>query len=165
MRQRSRVFFLAVVVLGASLGIVFAQAGRKSPIPFPNGYRKWTHVRSMVIFSKDHALYERFGGLHDVYVNDIGVSSLQQGKVYPDGTVFVFDLFDIRTAQGAIEARNRKFVGVMKKNSKLYADTGGWGFEVFAGDQTKGSLQDAKACFDCHAARKRSDYVYSAYTP
>ena len=119
----------------------------------------------MVIYANQHPLFKQFGGLHNVYVNDPGLAPLKQGKGYPDGTVFVFDLFDIHSAQGSIETRGRKFVAVMKKNAKLNASTGGWGWEVFQGDEQKGSLQDPKPCVDCHASQKRVDYVFSTYTP
>jgi len=51
----------------------------------------------------------------------------------------------------------------MKKNAKLYPDTGGWGFEVFLDDQPTGSVKDMKECFSCHGNLKSSDYVYSVY--
>jgi hypothetical protein len=161
-----RIGFLALLFLtmAAALGVESVQAQRKATIPYPSGYRQWTHVKTMVIFSKENKLFDRFGGLHNIYVNHLGVSSLQQGRAYPDGTTFVFDLYDIRTFRGAIETRGRKFIGVMKKNSKLYAQTGGWGFEVFRGYEQVGSLQDSKACFDCHASRKSADYVFSTMT-
>jgi hypothetical protein len=125
MTSRTRVLLLGVgpMVMGAA--VLFAQAPKKPAITFPTGYRKWTHVKSMVIWSKDHPLFNSFEGLHNVYVNDAGLTSLQQGKAYPDGTVFVFDLLGVRTARGAMETTERKFIGVMKKSSKLYADTGG----------------------------------------
>ena len=146
-------------------GILYSQAQKKGAVPFPTSYRHWTLIKTMVIFGNQHPLFNQFGGLHNVYVNDVGLASLKQGKAYPDGTVFVFDLYDIRSGQGAIETRGRKFIGVMKKSAKLYADTGGWGWEVFQGDEQKGSLKDAKQCVDCHASQKRTDYVYSTYTP
>src|SRR5216683_2661557 len=168
MRLRSRVCVPVLLVVGAA-GLVVAarsiQAQKKGAVPFPTGYRHWTHVKSMVIYGNQHPLFKQFGGLHNVYVNDLGLASLKQGKTYPDGTVFVFDLFDIHSAQGAIETRGRKFVAVMKKNAKLNASTGGWAWEVFQGDEQKGSLQNAKPCVDCHASQKRVDYVFSTYTP
>ena len=85
-------------------------------------------------------------------------ASLKQGRAYSDGTVIVFDLLDIRSAQDAIETRSRKFVAVMKKNGKLNASTGGWGWEVFRGDEQKASLQDPKPCFDCLGPQKQVDY-------
>jgi hypothetical protein len=119
----------------------------------------------MVIFGNQHPLYDRFGGLHNVYVNDTGLPSLQQGKAYADGSVLVFDLYDISSGRGAIQTRDRKFLAVMRKNAKLYPETGGWGFEVFKGYEETGSLANMKQCFDCHQQQKRVDYVYSTYTP
>ncbi len=163
MIARSKFLFPSFLILAASIGALFGQGQKKNLVPFPKGYRHWTLVKSMVIYGSQHPLFAQFGGLHNVYVNDIGLTSLQQGRAYPDGTVFVFDLYDIRSAQGAIETRDRKFIGVMKKNAKLYPETSGWGFGVFQGNEEKGSLQDMKPCFNCHASQKRTDYVFSAY--
>jgi len=165
MSAATKVSLLLLFIGAASLGALLAQGQKKSAIAFPKGYRHWTLVKSMVIFSKEHPLFDSFGGLHNVYVNDTGLPSLQQGKIYPDGSTFVFDLYDVSSGRGAIETRGRKFIAVMKKNAKLYEATGGWGFEVFKGYEEKGSLQDAKPCFDCHARQKRVDYVQSTYTP
>jgi cytochrome P460 len=161
-------FKIPLIVLTVAATVLWALSGlaqKKGSVPFPTGYRHWTHVKTMAIYGSQHPLFSQFGGLHSVYVNDLGLASLKQGKGYPDGTVFVFDLLDIRSAQGALATTGRKFVAVMKKNTKLNASTGGWAWEVFQGDEQKGSLQDPKSCFDCHASQKRVDYVFSTYTP
>jgi hypothetical protein len=166
MTSRSKILLMVFVAAAASLGILLAQAQKKPAIAYPaypNDPRKWRHVKTMVIFSKDNKLYDRFGGLHNVYVNDIGWPSLQKGKPYPDGSMFALELFDISSYQGTIEPRGRKFLYVMKKNSKLYPGTGGWGFEAFQTYQTKGSVKDMKECFSCHTKQKNKDYVYSEY--
>ncbi len=163
MTWRMRIMATVVFVLAGSLGFLHAQAQKKPAIVYPEGYRKWIHVKSMVIFSKDNKLFDRFEGIHNIYVNEIGWKALRVGSVYPDGSVFVFDLYNTRNAQGAIEASGRKFLAVMKKNSKLYPDTGGWGFEVFRGYQSAGSLKDMKECFGCHSAQKRRDFVFSEF--
>jgi hypothetical protein len=163
MISRFRTLLVISAVAAVCLAAVVTHAQKKPAIAYPTGYRKWTHVKAMVIFSKEHKLFDRFGGLHNVYVNDIGWPALQHGRTYPDGSMFAFELFDIRTFQGAIEARGRKFLAVMKKNSKLYPKTRGWGFEVFQGYEATGSLKDMKPCFDCHASQERRDYIYSDY--
>lgn len=165
MSAASKGSVLLLFIVATSLGALLAQGPRKSSIAFPKGYRHWTLVKTMVIFSREHPLFNRFGGLHNVYVNETGLPSLQQGAAYPDGSTFVLDLYDISSGLGAIQTRGRKFLAVMKKNAKLYSKTGGWGFEVFQGNGEKGSLQDMKQCFDCHERQKRVDYVYSTYTP
>ncbi len=165
MSSRSRVLPLLLLAVIASLGVYFGQAQTKPAIAYPRGYRSWNLAKTMVIFSNQHPLFNQFAGLHNIYVNDRGLASLQRGRAYPDGTIFVFDLYDIRTFQGAIETRDRKFLAVMQKNSKLYPETGGWGFELFRGYEQKGSARDMKLCFECHESKKSTDYVYSTYSP
>ena len=163
MISRSHLFKLGFVALVASLGLAYAQAQKKPAIAYPEGYRKWVHVKSMVVFSKDSKLFDKFEGMHNVYVNDVGWKALRVGTAYPDGSILVFDLYNTRSAQGVIEASGRKFLAVMKKNAKLYPDTGGWGFEKFQGSQGVGSLKDMKECFSCHSNQKRRDYIFSDF--
>lgn len=166
MTSRTRVLLLVLVAGAASLGVLLAQAQKKPGIAYPaypNDPRKWRHVKTMLVFSKENKLFDRFEGLHNVYVNDIGWPALQRGKTYPDGSMFALELYEVRTFQGAIEGRTQKFLAVMKKDSRLYRDTGGWGFEVFPAYQAIGSLKDMKECFKCHASQKDKDYVYSEY--
>ncbi len=166
MPSRTKILLMIFVGVLVSLGTVVAQAQKKPAIAYPaypNDPRKWRHVRTMVIFSKENKLFDRFGGLHNVYVNDIGWPSLKDHKAYADGSEFALELFNISTPQGAIEPRGRKALYIMKKNSKLYPDTGGWGFEVFQDDQSTGTVKDMKECFSCHGNLKSSGYIYSVY--
>ncbi len=133
-------------------------------VPYPEGYRAWRHVSSMVI-QAGHPLYATFGGLHHLYANDKALQGYASGK-FPDGSVIVFDLLDAAAADHAITDGKRKVVGVMLKDSRKFAATGGWGFEGFAGDSKVERAVGAKAkeaCFGCHAAQKGSDYVFSRY--
>ena len=166
MTSRTRVLLLVLVGGAASVGALIAQAQKKPAIAYPeypNDPRKWRHVKTMVIYSKENKLADRFAGLHNVYVNDIGWPSLRNAKAFPDGSMFALELFDISTQQGSIQARGRKFLYLMKKNAKLYPDTGGWGFEAFQDNESVGSLKDMKECFKCHETQKSKDYVYSEY--
>jgi hypothetical protein len=166
MTTRTRILSLVFVAVVASLGALVAQAQKKPAIAYPeypNDPRGWRHVKTMVIFSKDNKLYDRFSGLHNVYVNPIGWPALKNGNRYPDGSMFALELYEISTYMGAIEPRGLKAMYVMKKNAKLYANTGGWGFEVFKGNDETPSLKDMKECFDCHKIGKSKDYVKSEY--
>jgi hypothetical protein len=163
MTTRTRILSLVFVAVVASLGALIAQAQKKPAIAYPNDFRKWRHVKTMVIFSNENKLFDRFGGLHNIYVNDIGWPAYSRGKLFPDGSMLALELFDVRTYQGAIEPRGRKAVFLMKKNAKLYADTGGWGFEVFQGADNTPTLKDMKECWDCHKVGKSRDYVKSEY--
>lgn len=158
---------LALVLVALVAVVVDDSAAQSGGLKYPEGYRSWTHVKSMLIHSKDHPLYDPFGGLHHVYVNDKGVKALKEGGIYPDGSVLVFDLYDVKEDGGAYVATDRKFIGLMVKDSKKYKDTGGWGWDVFKGNaKTGGNVKDAKTdCFNCHASQKESDYVFSRYQP
>jgi hypothetical protein len=110
-----------------------------------------------------HPLYESFGGIHHLYANAPAIAGYRSGK-FDDGSVIVFDLLEAVSADNAITDGKRKVVGVMHKDSRKYAGTGGWGFEGFAGgDPGKAVVgkNAEQACFACHTAQKDKDFVFS----
>ena len=134
------------------------------PVPYPEGYRNWTHVKSMVI-EKDHPLYEAFGGIHHLYANKQAREGYRTGK-FPAGAVIVFDLLEAKSADNAVQEGARKVLGVMHKDPKKWKDTGGWGFEGFKGDSKSERAvgeKAAAACFQCHTSQKNRDFVFSSY--
>ena len=107
MTTRTRILSLVFVAVVASLGALVAQAQKKPAIAYPaypNDPRKWRHVKTMVIFSKENKLFDRFGGLHNVYVNDIGWPALKNGKLYPDGSMLALELYDTSNLRGSDRA-------------------------------------------------------------
>jgi hypothetical protein len=148
---------LAILLLAAHGA--WAQDGAK--VKYPAGYRQWAHVKSMVI-EEGHPLHEAFGGIHHVYANEKALQALQAGKGrYPDGAVLVFDLLEAVEQENAIVEGERKVVGVMERDAKRFASTGGWGFEGFKGDTRERAVADMRACFECHAPQKVRGYVFS----
>lgn len=149
------------ISLLSSLFILAANAIARD-VPYPKGYRDWYHVKSMVI-SPGHALHDAFGGIHHLYANNKAQSGYAKGK-FPDGSIIVFDLLEANDSGNALVEGKRKVVGVMHKDSKHYAATGGWGFEGFKGDsktdRAVGS-NAASACFNCHEPQSKHDYVFS----
>lgn len=153
------VFSLAIMFLAnTSLGEV-----KKDMVKYPEGYRNWVHVKSMVI-QQGHSLYESFGGIHHIYANDKALKAMKSGKLYPDGAVLVFDLLEAKSENDATVEGQRKVVGVMEKNTKKFAETGGWGFDGFKGDTKERVVTDPKnACFSCHEPQKATDFTFSKY--
>lgn len=140
-----------------------ALAGDDSTVAYPEGYRDWRHVKSMVI-EPGHPLHAAFGGIHHLYANAKAVQGYRSGH-FPDGAVIVFDLLEARTADNAITEGPRKIVGVMVRDSKRHAATGGWGFEGFRGDSSTDRAvgpNAASACFGCHQPQKDREYVFSS---
>ena len=152
------VFFLAGIA-GFS-ATAWSQPGQ---VDYPNGYRQWTHLKSMVI-QKGHPLENPFKGIHHVYANPKAEKGVKSGK-FADGSVLVFDLLEAQDAGSALVEGPRKLVGVMKKDRKKYATTGGWGFEGFAGDSSTQRLvkDGGVGCYQCHTSQEQKDFVFSTY--
>jgi hypothetical protein len=138
-------------------------AADDSKVPYPEGYRSWKHLKTMII-EPGHALENPFLGIHHIYGNKKAVLEKQNGK-YPDGAILVFDLLNYEAKGSTIQEAERKLVGVMHKDEKKYASTGGWGFEGFsANSKTERLTIDGGAgCYSCHVPKKESDYVYSQF--
>ena len=151
-------------LLAAGLGPGPANAG--DPVPYPEGYRDWRHVKSMVI-EEGHPLFDAFGGIHHIYANEKALEGYAAGR-FPDGAVIVFDLLEAKRADNAITEGARKVLGVMVKDSARWPETGGWGFEGFAGgDPGRRAVGESarEACFACHEGAREKDYVFSRPRP
>ena len=143
-----------------------AQADGTRPVPYPEGYRGWQHVKSMLI-EPGHPLAGLVEGLHHIYANPKAMTGYTKGR-FADGAVIVFDLLDPVKGERALTEGARKAVIVMHKDHRRYAATGGWGFEVFGGEsrtERKVGDQAATACFGCHEPQREHDYVCSRYRP
>jgi hypothetical protein len=153
---------LFTAVAAASAATAFAQSGQP-PVPYPEGHRGWYHVKTMAI-DRGHPLFDSFGGIHHLYANERAMRGYRSGK-FANGAVIVFDLLEMtKTDDHAIVEGPRKVLGVMRKDARRYAKTGGWGFEAFKGDSRSERVVGAKAeqaCFGCHAGQKAKDYVFS----
>ena len=144
-------------VLVAALALV-ATAATADEIPFPEGYRIWTHIRSAVVGPTSSA-FPRFGGMHSIYANPAAMEGYRTGR-FPSGSVIVFDNHETLTFQGTELAGKRRFVDLMAKTGES------WRFGEFAGDSkalrnvTVAQGQSAA----CHA-KSPTDHVYSQFNP
>ena len=150
---------IVVLTLGVNLW-----AKSDSEVAYPLNYRNWVHVRSALVDPKSPSA-GRYGGLHHIYANEKAMEGYRTGQ-FPEGSVIVFDLLETKENAGTTVEGPRKFIDVMRKESKRYAETGGWGFEEFVGDsQTDRALttQAKAACYNCHTRRKSNDFVFSTF--
>jgi hypothetical protein len=156
-----------MLALAATLGVqaVGWSGGATGQIGFPEGYREWTHTKSMVI-QQGHFLYQQFGGIHHIYANRKALTALQANTPFPDGSVLVLDLLTAQPDASAILEGSRRLRAVMEKDGKRFARTGGWGYEVFKGDTREGTLSDGGAgCHGCHKSRRTHDCVLHDWRP
>ncbi len=151
-----------IVLVG---GLAWAGAVQDRPVSYPEGYRSWQHVKSMVILP-GHPLENPFGGIHHIYANARAMEGLRTGN-YRDGAVLVFDLLEAKSENQTIQEGTRKLIGVMERDSRRFAATGGWGFEGFAGDsKTERLVKDGgQSCYQCHQGAQATSYVFSAWRP
>lgn len=154
-------------IAAISVGFVSsASAADSASVPYPEGYRDWHHVKSMVI-NPGHGLYDAFGGIHHLYANKAAMEGYSTGK-WSDGAVIVFDLLEAKAAENTVTEGERKVVGVMHRNVSKFAATGGWGYEGFkANSKTERAVgvNAATACHQCHTAQKDSGFVFSKKRP
>jgi len=151
-------FVAAIAALGA-LATAYAADPK---VAYPSGFRSWDHVKSMVL-NKGHPLYDAVGGMHHIYGNPKAIQGYRASNKFANGSVIVFDLFEAVDKDNAVSEGARKAVVVMARDSKKFAATGGWGYEVFDAKTKKGAL-DAKGAADCHACHtqmKDSGFVFS----
>ena len=156
--------WITSAALAAASLSAFAQG--PAEVPYPAGYRSWMHVKSMTI-NPGHPLHEAFGGIHHLYANPKAIAGYKNGK-FADGSVIVFDLLEAKAADNAVTEGARKVVGVMHRDAKRYAATGGWGYEGFKGDTRERAVTQAKApeaCHGCHTQVKDRGFVFSALRP
>ena len=132
-------------------------------IDYPEGYRQWTHVKSMTIHP-GHPLENPFLGIHHVYANRKALEGLK-GGVYENGAIFVFDQLRFESKGKASAEGPRVLLGVMVKDRARFPSTGGWGYEGWARDsRTERLVNDGgTSCHGCHAQQRDSDYVFTKW--
>jgi hypothetical protein len=166
----------AVALFLLSLSGAWAQTGTTSlrgtvtdktganDVPYPTGFRRWAHVKTVLV-GPQSPFFQDSGGIHHIYANEKAIEGYAT-REFPDGSVLVFDLLGTKEKDGVTGEGDRKRVDVMLKDSKRFAATGGWGFERFLGDsETDRPLTEEHraACFTCHEQAKDHDFVFSTY--
>jgi hypothetical protein len=158
---------IAMVILLAtavSAGGFSMRAQPDDTAPFPKDFRKWAHVKSVLVGPQSPA-FGTEGGIHHIYANEKALDGYNTGK-FPDGSVIVYDLLETREISGATVEGPTRRVDVMLKQSELYRTTGGWEFMSFpGGNPAVGQLTAERQarCAACHANRKDHDSVFSEF--
>jgi Cytochrome P460 len=148
-------------------GVVAAQslfsAQAVSPVPYPEGYRSWTHVKSTLI-GPAHKNFASVGGFQHIYANPEAMTGYRSRK-FPEGAVVVFEWREMQDNQGKFEEGPRRQVDVMVKDSERFALTGGWGFQRFVKDSKTetAATPTPQQCFACHDQMKKDGLILSTY--
>ena len=163
---------LLLKILGIVLAVASASAithlrgdePSQSHFPYPAGYREWVHVKSGILGPEFPTESER--GVHHVYANKTALAGFDSGT-FEDGSIIVYDLVSLDPkGSGVVKEGARRRIDVMVKDSKLYADSGGWGFGRFMGDDQDHDVLTAdvrKVCLGCHEKQKAHGFVFSEF--
>jgi len=145
--------------------------GKAAPIPgfkIPPGYRDWKFI----------SVAHEEGELNDIRVilgNDRAIEAFRGDKLpFPDGTTIARIAWKHVPSEenNRVFGRQQSFVPgeapewylqFMVKDSKKYAETGGWGFAQFDKDNKPIDESMLKNCFDCHQKIKERDLVFTRY--
>jgi Cytochrome P460 len=178
--KRIAFLLLAVVTLGGIAAYIAHASGQSdgdsSPIygvKIPAGYRDWKviAVAQLLVLGKADQLRAQLG-------NEIAIKAFKERTLpFPDGAIIAA----IHWTRVPSEDNNKVLAGpfpgaqsfvvgspvnvqFMVKDSKKYAETGGWGFADFK-DGKPGDKTLHETCFPCHTPVKDRDYVFTHYAP
>ena len=135
-------------------------------VPFPDGFREWSLVKSGVIL-EGHPTYAASGGLRHIYANPTALAGYRAGT-FDDGAVIVAEFVDVTEKDKVVTEGARRRVDVMVRNRERYASTGGWGFESWVkGDKQQPRVGDkaTSMCFECHGKQTTTSFVFSTLRP
>jgi hypothetical protein len=168
------------VSLAVCIGIAFAQQNRYD-LKVPNGlaFSEFRGYESWQVVSVSH------NGplLAAILANPAMINAYLSGipgndQPFPDGSTMAKVHWDPKNNEyfpSATVPGNQHDVDFMVKDSKRFADSGGWGWAVFDYDPGTNSFSpgtltsqppqsnDAKCGFECHTIVKTRDYVFTEY--
>jgi hypothetical protein len=167
--NRKRVVREAFVFAAFSaIGLMGTAAEKSTEVPYPDGYRSWQHVKSVVI-GPEHKSFAKDGGkIFQFYANQQAVEGYRAGR-FPNGAVLVRET--LRTvagegeSKGVISEGQHLALDVMWKDDRRFQETGGWGFETFDTKNARLADKDRAQCFGCHGTQKDHDLVFSQLAP
>jgi hypothetical protein len=181
MKRKSLAASLLLGVLFAGLAALALAAEDKYTVKVPGGlafseFRGYEAWQAISMSRSDKAVAVILGNPAMIDAYKAGIPA--NGKPVPDGAKMAKvhwapkpnEVFPDATVPGRLQN-----IDFMEKDSKRFADSGGWGYAVFdynaASDTfTPGTLagsppqaNDARCGFACHMRVKAKDYVFTEY--
>jgi hypothetical protein len=143
----------------------------------PKNFHEWVYVGSPLTPNALNGGRAGFPEYHNVYIEPGSYAIFNQTNEFPEGTIMFKELQLTLSAQNPDGSRTEPsgrgfFPGplngadVTVKDSKRYADTGGWGFYNFNHHEPKAPTAKVKAlneCAYCHIASAKKDKVWTQF--
>jgi len=169
---------LVLAVLGGGLAI---SAQDKYTVKVPGGlafseFKGYEDWRVIAISHNEDAMAVILG--NPVMIDAYRAGIPGNGKPFPDGAKMAKIHWNPKKSEyfpSATVPGTQHDVDFMEKDSKRFADSGGWGYAVFKYDAASDTFtpgtsddqppqaNDAKCGFACHTIVKTRDYVFTEY--
>ncbi|MFU8856735.1 MAG: cytochrome P460 family protein [Deferrisomatales bacterium] len=130
-------------------------------VALPEGYRDWTAVAPSYRTDRGH--------IRMMLANPTMTQAYRAGTLpFPDGSSIaklVYQAAQTPEWDGALVPGKVVIVEIMIKDSRKYAEDGGWGFGRFGPDHRPvGDAELYRTCFPCHEANVvDQDYVFTRW--
>jgi hypothetical protein len=145
----------------------------------PENFHEWIYVGSPLTPNALNDGKANFPEYHNVYIEPCSYEQYNKTNVFPDGTIFFKELQLTLPAENPDGSRTEPsgrgyFPGplngadVTVKDSKRYADSGGWGYYNFNHHEPKAPTAKLRAkgeCAFCHIASAKKDEVWTQFYP
>ena len=145
----------------------------------PKNFHEWVYVGSPLTPNALNGGKANFPEFHNVYIEPCSYAKYKKTNVFPEGTLFFKELQLTLPAENADGSRTEPsgrgyFPGpwngadVTVKDSKRYANTGGWGYYNFNHHEPKAptaQLKPKEECGYCHLAQAKKDEVWTQFYP
>jgi hypothetical protein len=165
-----------------------AQAGRQRYLPeytpdgdliLPKNFEEWVYVGSPLTPNALNGGMANFPEFHNVYIEPGAYEIYKKTNVFPEGTILFKELQLTLPGQNPDGSRQEPsgkgyFPGhlngadVTVKDTKRYAETGGWGYYNFNHHEPKAptaKLKSKDECAFCHMANAKKDEVWTQFYP
>jgi len=157
----SAIIITALLLVGTAFALKIPVRPAPNGIEMPEGFKNWRLIASS--HRSDN------NTMRVILGNDTAIQAARykQTNPWPDGSILAKLVWKNRTHEKWPAATvPGEFVHseFMIKDSKKYADTGGWGFARWIGISQKPYGNDAsfsRECFGCHTPMKDNDYVFT----
>ena len=152
---------------------------KEGDLMLPKNFNEWVYVGSPLTPNALNGGKANFPEYHNVYIEPGSYEIYKKTGEFPEGTIFFKELQLTLPAQNQDGSRTEPsgrgfFPGklngadVTVKDTKRYADSGGWGYYNFNHHEPKAATAKVKPkseCAFCHIASAKKDEVWTQFYP
>ena len=163
-----------------SSGRYLPEYGADGSLLLPKNFHSWVFVGAPLTPNALNGGEANFPEFHNVYMEPGSYAIYKRTGEFPEGTIFFKELqLTLPPAENAdgsrTEPSGRGYFGgafngadVAVKDTRKYADTGGWGYFNFNHHEPKAAsamVKPKEECAACHMASAKKDDIWTQFYP